>query len=222
MADGFLARWSRRKQDVREGRQSEQPVPEAQTASIAPTTPAASGDLAQSGQAPKPGSAQSDGDRQAAPTLEDAQQLGPESDFKPYLAQGVDPQVRNVALKKLFADPHFNVMDGLDIYIDDYSIPSPLPASLARRMVGAQLLNLFDDESQPAAENQAGPSGSAAATPSEPGPAPLAAGTAQSEAETAPARRANSTTQQDEHAHPDLRLQPNHAALGRDPGRGAQ
>jgi hypothetical protein len=32
--------------------------------------------------------------------------------------------VKNAAMKKLFADPHFNVMDRLDIYIDDYSSPT--------------------------------------------------------------------------------------------------
>ena len=30
-------------------------------------------------------------------------------------------------MKKLFADPHYNVMDGLDVYIDDYSKPDPIP-----------------------------------------------------------------------------------------------
>jgi hypothetical protein len=30
-------------------------------------------------------------------------------------------------MRKLFSDPRFNVMDGLDIYIDDYSKPDPMP-----------------------------------------------------------------------------------------------
>ena len=30
-------------------------------------------------------------------------------------------------MKKLFSDPHFNVMDGLDTYIDDYGKPDPIP-----------------------------------------------------------------------------------------------
>ena len=38
------------------------------------------------------------------------------------------PRSSNAAMKKLFTDPHFNVMDGLDIYIDDYRKPDPLPA----------------------------------------------------------------------------------------------
>jgi hypothetical protein len=41
--------------------------------------------------------------------------------------------VRNAALKKLFTDPHFNVMDGLDVYIDDYGKPDPCrPACCGR------------------------------------------------------------------------------------------
>lgn len=62
----------------------------------------------------------------AAPTLEQVQSLTPDSDFTPFVARGVDETVRRAALKKLFADPHFNVMDGLDTYIDDYNKFEPL------------------------------------------------------------------------------------------------
>jgi hypothetical protein len=43
----------------------------------------------------------------------------------------------------MFTDPHFNVMDGLDIYIDDYSKPDPLPPGMLERMVQSDMLNLF-------------------------------------------------------------------------------
>lgn len=66
------------------------------------------------------------------PTMEDAQALTTDSDFKPFFARGVDEGVRRTALKKLFADPHFNTMDGLDTYIDDYNKFEPLtPLMLA-------------------------------------------------------------------------------------------
>jgi hypothetical protein len=39
----------------------------------------------------------------------------------------VDPALRRQALRTLFRDPRFNVMDGLDVYIDDYSKPDPIP-----------------------------------------------------------------------------------------------
>ena len=38
--------------------------------------------------------------------------------------------MRRLALKKLFADPHFNVMDRLDMYMDDYNKPSPVSAAM--------------------------------------------------------------------------------------------
>ena len=62
------------------------------------------------------------------------------------MGQGVTPEVKNAAMKKLFADPHFNVMDRMDIYIDDYSQPDPLPLAMLRQMNGAKFLNLFEDE----------------------------------------------------------------------------
>jgi cell division septation protein DedD len=69
--------------------------------------------------------------------------------------------VRNAAMKKLFTDPHYNVMDRLDIYIDDYSLPDPLPESMLRQMASAKFLNLFDDEDAETAP----PSATAVATP---------------------------------------------------------
>ena len=59
--------------------------------------------------------------------------------------------MRNLAMKKLFADPHFNVMDGLDIYIGDYTQPDPLPAGMLRKMASAHALGLFDHETKASA-----------------------------------------------------------------------
>jgi hypothetical protein len=50
----------------------------------------------------------------------------------------VDPAIKRQALKKLFSDPRFNVMDGLDVYIDDYSTPSPLEPEIARALAHAR------------------------------------------------------------------------------------
>lgn len=44
-----------------------------------------------------------------------------ESDFTAYLRANVEESVKRAALKKLLHDPRFNVMDGLDTYIDDYT-----------------------------------------------------------------------------------------------------
>lgn len=67
-----------------------------------------------------------------------------ESDYSRFVAPGVEGAVRNAALRKLFSDPHFNVMDGLDIYIDDYTVPSPLPLATIRRMSQAAFLGLAE------------------------------------------------------------------------------
>jgi len=34
-------------------------------------------------------------------------------------------------------------MDGLDIYIDDYSKPDPIPMEMLKRMVQSDMLNIF-------------------------------------------------------------------------------
>jgi hypothetical protein len=52
----------------------------------------------------------------------------------------VDPSLKRDALKKLFADPRFNVMDGLDVYIDDYTKFEPLDAETARSLVSARYI----------------------------------------------------------------------------------
>ncbi len=72
--------------------------------------------------------------------------LNPQSDFSPFMAKDVSPELRNQAMKLLFADPHYNVMDRLDIYIDDYGIPDPLPPDWLRKMNQSKALRLFDDE----------------------------------------------------------------------------
>lgn len=56
--------------------------------------------------------------------------LGPDSDFGVFLRAEVSEDIRRQAMKKLFADPHFNVMDRLDTYIDDYSISDPIPPEM--------------------------------------------------------------------------------------------
>jgi len=63
-----------------------------------------------------------------APPLPPAEELTPESDFTPFMRSDVEPGLRQQALRTLFRDPRFNVMDGLDVYIDDYSKPDPIPA----------------------------------------------------------------------------------------------
>ncbi len=162
--DNFFSRWSRRKALVRQGvpPPAEQPavvvplpVPAAKAAVAPQPVPEASAeaepvqartaDAEPASPAPVPGPPK--------PTLEDVEALTPESDFSRFIQRDVDEKVKNSAMKKLFADPHFNVMDGLDTYIDDYNTPDPLPKTMLRQLVQARMLGLLDDEmpEQPAA-----------------------------------------------------------------------
>jgi hypothetical protein len=136
---GFLSRWARRKAQVQTGVASAEPValPPVEVPKAEVTTPRAPepAPLAEAVPAAVP-----------LPTLEDVALLTRESDYSRFVAPGVDGGVRNAAMKKLFTDPHFNVMDGLDTYIDDYGKPDPIPESMLRMMRQSKFLGLFDDE----------------------------------------------------------------------------
>ena len=73
-----------------------------------------------------------------APELPPIESLTPDSDYRAFFQPKVDENVRRAALKKLFGDPHFNVMDGLDVYIDDYSKTEPIPPAMLAGMKTAQ------------------------------------------------------------------------------------
>ncbi|HET9663246.1 MAG TPA: DUF3306 domain-containing protein [Burkholderiales bacterium] len=73
-----------------------------------------------------------------APPLPRLDQLTFESDFRGFLHPKVSEDMRRAALKKLFSDPRFNVMDGLDVYIDDYSKSDPIPAAMLAGLRQAQ------------------------------------------------------------------------------------
>jgi hypothetical protein len=64
--------------------------------------------------------------------------LGFDSDFSGFLRAKVDEKLKQAALKKLFQSPHFNQMDGLDVYIDDYNTFEPIPESMLRELNHAQ------------------------------------------------------------------------------------
>ena len=104
--EGFLTRWSRRKIQARSTPDTPPP------AERAPAGPAATAPAA----APVP----------PAP-LPPLESLTPQSDFAPFMRAEVDPALKGQALKALFSDPALYPMDGLDVYIDDYTRADPLP-----------------------------------------------------------------------------------------------
>ena len=63
-----------------------------------------------------------------------------DSDFTAFLQPKVAETVKRQALKQLFRDPRFNVMDGLDVYIDDYSQPDPISPEVVRELMQARYI----------------------------------------------------------------------------------
>ena len=125
-SEAFLSRWSRLKQE---------------TANPPP---------------PEPRPAASDVDPKAPPPeLPPLDTLTPDSDFRGFFHPKVDEDLRRAALKKLFSDPHFNVMDGLDVYVDDYSQPNPLPAAMLAQLKQAQKIIAWAKEGTEDAEAKA-------------------------------------------------------------------
>jgi hypothetical protein len=87
--------------------------------------------------------------RSDAPTQQDSPPASPlpsidslsiDSDFTGFMQPGVDESLKRGALKKLFSDPRFNVMDGLDVYIDDYSKPDPIDPAIVRTLAQARYI----------------------------------------------------------------------------------
>jgi hypothetical protein len=131
MADGFLSRWSKRKAGKDE--EMEKVGEEAVEPSTLPAI-----------------------EEPALPpvTLEDVEKIDRfDPDFSAFMRPDVDPRVQQAALKKMFSDPHFNVMDGLDIYIDDYSKPELLPPEMLRGLVQSDLLGIFKADNEAASKS---------------------------------------------------------------------
>jgi hypothetical protein len=105
-----LSRWARRKQEAREAPEApaivnEMPVVEAESMLDVPVTDEISEEPV----------ALTDADMPAIDTL------GEDSDFTGFMSPGVSDELRNLALRKLFHAPVFNIRDGLDEYDEDYT-----------------------------------------------------------------------------------------------------
>jgi hypothetical protein len=145
---GFLNRWSKKKlgaepelspSELAEKQSSVQLKKTADPSAQGSKDPASGEPTADKKLEPVVGAAQVE----AAPTLEDVLKLTKDSDFSAYVKPGIDPQVQQAAMQKLFSDPRYNIMDGLDIYIDDYSKPDPIPLDMLKKMNQSKMLGLF-------------------------------------------------------------------------------
>lgn len=167
--EGFFSRWARRKSESRQGVEpAPEPGLESAPANAVPVpvgmVPAAAAPAAPRRDAAVAGQA-APAEPPRLPTMDDVAQLTNESDFSAFVARGVDQAVRRGALKKLFADPHFNVMDRLDMYMDDYNVASPVSEEMLASLKHSQ--SFFDR----AAEEARKRAEAAAAAPADAGQA---------------------------------------------------
>ncbi len=228
---GFLSRWSRRKAGL-----AEAPAPAIADAALAPADAGAVAQVAVEIVPEAPVSAtMAPAEAEPLPTLADVALLTRQSDYARFVAPGVAPGVKNAALKKLFSDPHFNIMDGLDTYIDDYGKPDPIPLSMLRAMNQSAALGLFNDEVKndhtapvAAAEGPAVPKSAPGAAPA-PGVATPDGDTDAAVAQSDPSAPEPFSTAVLERAalfesddHADLRLQQDDAARRPGPGPGSR
>ena len=81
-----------------------------------------------------------------------------ESDFKAFMHSKIEEGVKRAALKKLFSDPRFNVMDGLDTYIDDYTKAETISEEMLAQLQHAQkrFTDLVVGEQEPKPEKTPG------------------------------------------------------------------
>jgi len=156
--DGFFARWSRKKVGGSDAPDDPHPNPLPLAQEREPAVPSS---LSRESGRGTEGEGLPESTLPPPPTMDDVARLTCESDFSRFIAPDVDDAVKQAAMKKLFADPHFNVMDGLDTYIDDYGKPDPIPESMLRRMVQSAALGLFADEEMDE-QPKASPDGAAA------------------------------------------------------------
>lgn len=142
-ARDFLSRWSRRKTEARQAEAEPKPAD-------APVAPASAGLPSETEAAAGAATAEGAATGAAPKSLPPLDSLnGVASDYREFLKPEVDESLRRGALKQLFRDPHFNVMDGLDTYIDDYSKEDPIPDVMLKALNHAQGL-IFDREDKPA------------------------------------------------------------------------
>jgi hypothetical protein len=147
--EDFLARWSRRKSQARNGEPLPEPAEDTDEEPVG-TAPAGDAPLTLDEDAAA-------GDTGADEEIElpPLESLHENSDYSAFLRDGVPDDVRQKALQKLFHSPKFNVRDGLDDYDWDFTNPEPLgdviTAEMRYRMRREleRLAGLDDDEETP-------------------------------------------------------------------------
>ena len=141
--ENFVSRWSRRKIEAR--KTEEKPVEPKPSSGPAPAAPA----VANAGAAAAPPGAPAP---RKLPPLESLKGLA--SEYTEFLRPGVDENLRRSALKKLFADPHFENFERFEAYCEDFTKGEAIPLAILKTLEHAKGL-LFDEEKKEDAHAEA-------------------------------------------------------------------
>jgi hypothetical protein len=134
--EGVLSRWSRRKAEARERTLADNDLAEAEEQ--------ADLTVADENLEPVEEPVLTDDDM---PPIES---LTEDSDYSMFMSRGVSDQLRNLALRKMFHVPGFNLRDGLDEYDEDYTFFEPLGDIVTSDM--KHQLEMLEKKKQEAAE----------------------------------------------------------------------
>ena len=147
MSENFLSRWSKRKLEVRAQEKLAEEAPAIQGKASVSAVNVESENRAhelvkadsQVQPVPDP--------ELPLPTEADLLAVRQGGDIKAFMVDKVSAELKNKAFKALFSRPEFNVMDGLDIYIDDYNKFTPLSKEdIGKMTLSKQLLSRPDLE----------------------------------------------------------------------------
>jgi Protein of unknown function (DUF3306) len=86
------------------------------------------------------------------PAVPPVESLTPESDFAAFMNPKVKEELRRLALKKLFSDPHFNVPDPFEPYSRDWNDVEALTPELLATLNQARSVLFSGQDKKPDAE----------------------------------------------------------------------
>ena len=147
MSENFLSRWSKRKLEVRAREKLAEDAPDLQV-----SVPLQGSDANQANAVSELADSQPKAQTPSQPELPlpteaDLLAVKQGGDIKAFMVDKVSTELKNKAFKALFSRPEFNVMDGLDIYIDDYNKFTPLSQEdIGKMTLSKQLLSRPDLE----------------------------------------------------------------------------
>ncbi|HEX9435153.1 MAG TPA: DUF3306 domain-containing protein [Burkholderiales bacterium] len=90
-----------------------------------------------------------------APALPPVESLTPESEFSGFMHPKVKEELRRLALKKLFSDPHFNLPDPFEAYSGDWTGGEPISPELLATLNQARSVLFTEEEKKAADEREA-------------------------------------------------------------------